>query len=183
MPVCLLTEAFTAARRGFDGTGGLADVAELGLTQKQIRTALTTLDDVGFLVRAIPAGNGWQAMGRGAKGADPLSLRVPICFAVPSRQGRKPPPRERPRSSGYAASKINSRPLENPPPCPSPPAPIRRGIRSPRDRGSRRSSQGRGIGNARGGAATASPAVRGGAHHLPARAILAETIGASDRAG
>lgn len=60
-----LTEAFTVARRqpcakGEKPIGGLADVAELGLSEKSIRNAIKTLEheDVGFLVRAVATGNG-----------------------------------------------------------------------------------------------------------------------------
>jgi biotin operon repressor len=49
-----IVEAFTIDRRA------LADHAELGLSEKQIRSAIHTLEEIGFLDRALAAGSRYK---------------------------------------------------------------------------------------------------------------------------
>lgn len=121
-----LTEAFPVVRLAADGTGGLANTADLGLSEKRIRTALTALEDIGFLVREIAKGNGYQATPGGLRKA-PIRFRFGPDFwelfsaanAVRARHKTKGP-----RGSGFAA-KIDSRPIEKPAPQPAPAVPKR----------------------------------------------------------
>jgi len=71
-PPAALLEAFTVAARRFDGTGGL--VAVLDMTPGEIRGALKALEDVGFVVREIGKGNGFQPTAAGLRKA-PIRFR------------------------------------------------------------------------------------------------------------
>ena len=70
-PAALL-EAFTVAARRFNGTGGLVEV--LDMTAGEIRGALKALEDVGFVVREIGKGNGFQPTAAGLRKA-PIRFR------------------------------------------------------------------------------------------------------------
>ena len=70
-PAALL-EAFTVAARRFDGTGGLVEV--LDMTAAEIRGALKALEEVGFVVREIGKGNGFQPTAAGLRKA-PIRFR------------------------------------------------------------------------------------------------------------
>lgn len=77
-----LTEAFTVSRRGFDDRNGMAGIEALGLSEKQIRNALKALEEIGFLVRDIRRGNGWQDTSEGFRKA-PIRFRFgPDFFAL-----------------------------------------------------------------------------------------------------
>ena len=67
-----LLEAFTVAARRFDGTGGLVEV--LDMTAAEIRGALKALEEVGFVVREIGKGNGFQPTAAGLRKA-PIRFR------------------------------------------------------------------------------------------------------------
>lgn len=69
-----LLEAFPVSRRGFDESGGLLELEGLGLTERQIRSAVKALEEIGFLVRDIPKGNGWQKTSSGMRKA-PIRYR------------------------------------------------------------------------------------------------------------
>ena len=67
-----LLEAFTVAARRCDGTGGLVEA--LDMTAAEIRGALKALEEVGFVVREIGKGNGFQPTAAGLRKA-PIRFR------------------------------------------------------------------------------------------------------------
>lgn len=111
-----LLEAFPASRRGFDGSGGLLELEGLSLSEKQIRNALLALEEVGYLVREIAAGNGWQRTSAGMRKA-PVRYRFgpeffPLFLAASrSRRRVRPDFTKGPRRADFVRSKITTGPL------------------------------------------------------------------------
>jgi len=64
--------AFTVAARRCDGTGGLVEA--LDMTPGEVRGALNTLEEVGFVVREIGQGTGFQPTAAGLRKA-PIRFR------------------------------------------------------------------------------------------------------------
>lgn len=116
-----LAEAFTVARRGADNTGGLAEVAELGMTPGAIRGALRTLEAVGFVVRQVVKGNGRQATAAGPRMA-PIRFRFGPDFwsAFKRANDLRRPRLNSPGRSPFGTSRSDSRLVRPRPAAPHP---------------------------------------------------------------